>query len=92
MALANIYLRCIYVTFGREIIEYTVTHGLRNIIRFWPTYTQVVSAIQWLPHRKGVVAVACTEAASHSERVTKAGRPASAYILIWNFKVRVVQR
>ncbi|GFH21502.1 ADP-ribosylation factor-like protein 3, partial [Haematococcus lacustris] len=30
---------------------------------------KVVSAIQWLPHRKGVVAVACTEAASHAERV-----------------------
>ena len=27
MALANIYLRCIYVTFGREIIEYTVIYG-----------------------------------------------------------------
>jgi len=52
------------------------------------TYSKnkVVSAIQWLPHRKGVVAVACTEVASHSERVTKAGRPSNAYILIWNFK------
>lgn len=47
-----------------------------------------MSAIQWLPHRKGVVAVACTEALSHTERVARAGRPANAYILIWNFKVR----
>jgi len=52
------------------------------------TYSKnkVVSAIQWLPHRKGVVAVACTEALSNTERVARAGRPASAYILIWNFK------
>jgi len=52
------------------------------------TYSKnkVVSAIQWLPHRKGVVAVACTEALSHAERVVRAGRPAAAYILIWNFK------
>ncbi|GAX83067.1 hypothetical protein CEUSTIGMA_g10493.t1 [Chlamydomonas eustigma] len=52
------------------------------------TYSKnkVVSAVQWLPHRKGVVAVACTEAASYAERVAKAGRPAHAYILIWNFK------
>ncbi|KAJ9521934.1 hypothetical protein QJQ45_024810, partial [Haematococcus lacustris] len=48
---------------------------------------KVVSAIQWLPHRKGVVAVACTEAASHAERVARAGRPTNAHILIWNFKV-----
>ena len=46
----------------------------------------VVSSIQWLPHRKGVVAVSCTEAASHAERVGRAGRPSHAYILIWNFK------
>ena len=48
---------------------------------------QVVSAIQWLPHRRGVVAVACTEALSHGERVQRAGRPSNAYILVWNFKV-----
>lgn len=52
-----------------------------------PSCLQVVSAIQWLPHRKGVVAVACTEAQSHAERVARMGRPAQAYILIWNFKV-----
>ena len=52
------------------------------------TYSKnkVVSAIQWLPHRKGVVAVACTEATSHAERVGQAGRPQYAYILVWNFK------
>jgi hypothetical protein len=54
-------------------------------------YVQVVSAIQWLPHRKGVVAVACTEALSHSERVARAGRPTNAHILIWNFKVGAVE-
>lgn len=47
---------------------------------------QVVSAIQWLPHRKGVVAVSCTDPASHHERLNKVGRLSSAYILIWNFK------
>lgn len=52
------------------------------------TYSKnkVVSAVQWLPHRKGVVAVACTEALSFADRVAKAGRPSHAYILIWNFK------
>ena len=35
---------------------------------------------------QGVVAVSCTEAISHAERVAKAGRPANAYILVWNFK------
>ena len=32
------------------------------------------------------MAVSCTEAISHEERVAKAGRPANAYILVWNFK------
>ncbi|KAG1670681.1 hypothetical protein FOA52_010956 [Chlamydomonas sp. UWO 241] len=52
------------------------------------TYSKnkVVSCIQWLPHRKGVVAVACTEALSHQERVSRMGRPQFAYILIWNFR------
>ncbi|PNW72384.1 hypothetical protein CHLRE_16g674515v5 [Chlamydomonas reinhardtii] len=52
------------------------------------TYSKnkVVSAIQWLPHRKGVVAVACTEAQSHAERVARMGRTAPAHILLWNFR------
>ncbi|GLC44506.1 hypothetical protein PLESTB_000065900 [Pleodorina starrii] len=52
------------------------------------TYSKnkVVSAIQWLPHRKGVVAVACTEAQSHAERVSRMGRTAPAHILLWNFR------
>ena len=48
--------------------------------------SQVVSAIQWLPHRKGVVAVACTEAQSHAERVARMGRTQPAHILVWNFR------
>ena len=32
------------------------------------------------------MAVSCSEAISHSERVAKASRPAHAYILVWNFK------
>ncbi|GIL86238.1 hypothetical protein Vretimale_13768 [Volvox reticuliferus] len=52
------------------------------------TYSKnkVVSAIQWLPHRRGVVAVACTEAQSHAERVARMGRTAPAHILLWNFR------
>lgn len=48
---------------------------------------KVVSAIQWLPHRRGVVAVSCTEALPHSERVARLGKAvASAHILVWSFK------
>eukprot|EP00891_Asterochloris_glomerata_P001605 jgi/Astpho2/1605/e_gw1.00028.2.1_t len=47
---------------------------------------KVVSAIQWLPHRKGMVAVACTEPLSFSERVEVAGTPKAHAVLIWNFK------
>ncbi|KAK9820498.1 hypothetical protein WJX72_010908 [[Myrmecia] bisecta] len=64
-----------------------------NVISEYQSFTdllysknKVVSAIQWLPHRKGVVAVACTEPLSFSERMEVGGSPAACAILIWNFK------
>ena len=52
------------------------------------TYSKnkVVTALQWVPGKKGVIAVACAEATTFSERVHKVGRPSNAYILIWNFR------
>ncbi len=42
--------------------------------------------MQWLPHRRGAIAVACHEPLSHTERIGRMGRLTNAYILIWNFK------
>eukprot|EP00775_Hariotina_reticulata_P012026 gene12026-12171_t len=52
------------------------------------TYSRnkVVSAICWVPHRKGVVACACTDPASQTDRLATMGRLAPAFILVWNFK------
>ncbi|WIA14707.1 hypothetical protein OEZ85_003200 [Tetradesmus obliquus] len=52
------------------------------------TYSKnkVVSAVCWVPNRKGVVACACTDPASQSERLASMGRLSTAYILIWNFR------
>ncbi|KAF6260876.1 WD40-repeat-containing domain protein [Scenedesmus sp. NREL 46B-D3] len=52
------------------------------------TYSKnkVVSAICWVPNRKGVVACACTDPASQTERLASMGRLSPAYILIWNFR------
>lgn len=47
---------------------------------------QVVSAICWVPNRKGVVACACTDPASQTERLATMGRLSPAYILVWNFR------
>lgn len=47
---------------------------------------QVVSAICWVPDRKGVVACACTDPASQTERLASMGRLSPAYILVWNFR------
>ncbi|KAL0054665.1 hypothetical protein WJX82_000717 [Trebouxia sp. C0006] len=48
---------------------------------------KAVSAIHWLPHRKGVVAVACTDPQSFNQRVDAlGGAPASHAVLIWNFR------
>lgn len=48
--------------------------------------TQVVSCVQWIPGRRGVVAVAATDPAGHSERLERAGQLSDAYVLIWNFR------
>ncbi|KAF8061413.1 bifunctional 3-dehydroquinate dehydratase/shikimate dehydrogenase [Scenedesmus sp. PABB004] len=52
------------------------------------TYSKnkVVSAIAWLPHRRGVVACACTDAAGQTERLAGAGRLSPAYVLVWSFR------
>lgn len=48
--------------------------------------TQVVTCIQWLPHKRGCLAVACAGAATLNERAAKAGCPAPAHVLIWSFR------
>jgi len=44
-----------------------------------------VKAIAWLPKKKGVVAVACTQPLTFDERLENAGRVHTSAILIWNF-------
>lgn len=64
-----------------------------NVISEYQSFTdleysknKVVSAIQWVPGTKGVVAVACTEPLSFTERLQRDGRASNSAILIWNFK------
>ncbi|GBF96614.1 hypothetical protein Rsub_09360 [Raphidocelis subcapitata] len=47
---------------------------------------KVVSWLQWLPNRRGVVAAAVTDPASFEERLGGAGRLRDAHVLIWNFR------
>ncbi|KAI8468458.1 MAG: inner dynein arm I1 intermediate chain [Monoraphidium minutum] len=47
---------------------------------------KVASCVRWVAGRRGVVAVAVTDPASHQERLARAGRLEDAYILIWNFR------
>jgi hypothetical protein len=47
---------------------------------------QVVSYICWVPNRRGAVAVACTDPATHTERLARNGRLSNAYILVWNMR------
>jgi len=44
-----------------------------------------VSAIVWVPGKKGMVAVACTQPLSADERLENAGRVENSAVLIWNF-------
>ena len=45
-----------------------------------------VSALQWMPGRKGSVLVAMARADSFDGRVKTSGTPDSHYVLLWNFK------
>ena len=47
---------------------------------------QVVKAICWVPNRRGVVAAACTDPSSQTQRLATMGRLSPAHILIWNFR------
>lgn len=44
-----------------------------------------VTAIVWVPGKKGMVAVACTQPLSADERLENAGRVENSAVLIWNF-------
>jgi len=63
-----------------------------NVITPYQSFTDLtyskgkrVTAIAWVPKRKGVVAVACTQPLSFDERLENAGRVQNSAILIWNF-------
>mmetsp|Transcript_38086 Transcript_38086/g.64023 ORF Transcript_38086/g.64023 Transcript_38086/m.64023 type:complete len:812 (-) Transcript_38086:308-2743(-) len=63
-----------------------------NLIAPYQSFTDLVyskgkrvSAIVWVPKKKGVVAVACTEPKSFDERLDNAGRVQNSAVLIWNF-------
>ncbi|KAK3283163.1 hypothetical protein CYMTET_9130 [Cymbomonas tetramitiformis] len=63
-----------------------------NVISEYQSFTDLtyskgkkVSAIAWMPKRKGVVGVACTEPVTFDERIESAGRVKTSAILIWNF-------
>jgi len=48
---------------------------------------KMVSAIDWMPGKRGIIAVALTLTASYSfdERIQVAGRPAHSHVLLWTF-------
>ena len=47
---------------------------------------KVVSALQWVPHRRGVVAVALTDPTPFAERAAQAGAPSNHHLLFWSFR------
>lgn len=48
--------------------------------------SKMVSAIDWMPGKRGIVAAAVSAPNSFDERVQVAGRPASSHVLIWTFQ------
>uniref|UniRef100_A0A7S0R4E4 WD repeat-containing protein 63 n=1 Tax=Pyramimonas obovata TaxID=1411642 RepID=A0A7S0R4E4_9CHLO len=63
-----------------------------NLITPYQSFTDLtyskgkrVSAIVWVPKKKGMVAVACTEPKTFDERLENAGRVQNSAILIWSF-------
>lgn len=56
------------VSGGGKESQVTETQSFTHLVY---SKNKVVTAIQWLPHRKGVIAVACTDNSSNSERIAK---------------------
>lgn len=52
------------------------------------TYSKnkIAHALQWLPHQRGFIAVACIDNSPYLERAKRMGRPNPAYVLVWNFR------
>ncbi|KAH7299086.1 hypothetical protein KP509_25G072000 [Ceratopteris richardii] len=46
---------------------------------------KMVSAIDWMPGKHGVLAAACSESKSFDERLQISGKPSNSYVLIWSF-------
>lgn len=65
---------------------------LENVISEYQSFTdltysksKVVSAVDWQPGSRGVVAVACTERLSFDGRLQGAGSVGTSAVLVWNF-------
>jgi WD40 repeat protein len=48
--------------------------------------SKMVSAIDWMPGKRGIVAAAVSASSSFDERVQVAGRPCSSHVLLWTFQ------
>ena len=70
----------------RRIMALSCLPGPLSMYAVWLWKAFVASSIDWLPNRRGIVAVACTEPLSFDERIAQAGRVKTSAILIWNFK------
>ncbi|KAI5058000.1 hypothetical protein GOP47_0028015 [Adiantum capillus-veneris] len=46
---------------------------------------KMVSSIDWMPGKHGVLAAACSESKSFDERLQVSGKPSNSYVMIWSF-------
>ena len=56
-----------------------------------PTYSKfkVLSAIDWMPHAQGMVAVSAVKNVSFDQRIPLMGQTQISYILLWDFRLLV---
>ncbi|OAE30952.1 hypothetical protein AXG93_2018s1190 [Marchantia polymorpha subsp. ruderalis] len=47
--------------------------------------SKMVSAVDWMPGRNGIVAAAISDSKSFDERMQIAGKPSDSYVLVWSF-------
>ncbi|XP_024543144.1 WD repeat-containing protein 63 [Selaginella moellendorffii] len=46
---------------------------------------KMISAIDWMPGKKGVVAASCSDSRAYDERLQFTGKPSNSFVLIWSF-------
>ncbi|KAJ7548217.1 hypothetical protein O6H91_07G003200 [Diphasiastrum complanatum] len=69
--------------FGRKSVNVITEYMSFSDLSF--SKGKMISAIDWMPGKQGILAAACCESKPFDERLQSAGKPSNSYVLVWSF-------